>query len=68
MRPSCSRYGKHRKQAHFSALATLTFSGVAGLNQLKVTKVHGRKLAVDTYEAKVSSGGAAHALRFTVKR
>jgi hypothetical protein len=27
-----------------------------------------KKLAVDTYQAKVSSGAAAHLLRFTVKR
>jgi hypothetical protein len=60
--------GKHHKKGHYKLLGTLTFRGKAGANVLKFAKVKGHKLKSGKYEALVSAGGAAHTLKFKIKR
>jgi hypothetical protein len=63
-----SGHGKHRRKARYRLVGVLTFKGGPGLNKLRVTKVHGRKLAPAAYEAKVAAGGKAHVATFKVRR
>jgi hypothetical protein len=63
-----SGHGKHHRKAHYTLIGVLTFNGKQGLNKLRVTKVHGRKLAPSGYEAKVSAGGKPHIAKLMVGR
>lgn len=61
-------HGTHRKRAHYQVLGSLTRHGKAGLNKLRVSKLHGHELPAAGYEAKVSAGGRQHLLKFKVHR
>jgi hypothetical protein len=59
-------HGKHRPKPHYQLLAKLTFHGKAGLNTLKVSKLHKHTLAVGQYEAEVSAGSQPVPITFTI--
>ncbi len=63
-----SGHGRHRHNAHYTLKATLTLTGTAGLNKVVLVKLHGLKLPVGRYQAKVSAGGPAHVVSFTITR
>ncbi|MGH2861179.1 MAG: hypothetical protein ACRDLT_06680, partial [Solirubrobacteraceae bacterium] len=63
-----SRHGKRRIKAHYATVGGLTARGRPGLNRIKLTKLHGRWLAVGRYRAQVVAGGGAHVITFRVHR
>lgn len=62
-----SGHGRHRRKAHYKAIGQLVGSAGAGVNHLRLLKVHGHKLKPGRYELLVSAGGKSYTLKFRVK-
>lgn len=62
-----SGHGKQRKNAHYAPVGTLEFNGRTGLNKLRVSELHGKRLPAGRYKGELSAGGKPHAIAFTVK-
>lgn len=61
-----TRRGRHRTKAHFKRIGQLSLHGVLGANTFRITRVHGQKLKIGTYEIRLTAGGASHTLKFKV--
>ncbi len=63
-----SGHGKHRRRAHYVTAGTASFSGKSGTNRLVISKLGGHKLQAGAYQAKITAGGGAHIMKFSVRR
>ena len=61
-------HGRSHRNSYYKPAGTFVFYGRAGLNRLRVFKLHRRKFTAGRYHANVSAGGKSRRVTFTIER